>query len=535
MSKSFNVQKRGVSVALVFMLIIGFVYPYNLASAGTQIHLHITGGTLDEESTVTLVYDDDKTITMKRQNDELYKAGKPKNFDGSLDVFFRVEDEDEDEETYEPIKMTGKKGTINYWVNVEKDDDNEDEDEDEDGDDEGDEGDDDRDTTTFTLNEPLTPFVNKVFKNTDGTFTAYWGYNNENDIVVDAKTSKISGYYFNELNAMKDNFQEGRNNNAFQTIFIGNSITWALTGPDGDTRYATAYTNNAESYQSLVPTVTAVYDNQDGTYTAYWGFDNNNTVTVNALESKLEGNVIETDEPIKEYFLSGMQVEAFKTTFTGTYVRWKVKGPDGVLRTATAKANDARDYRSLIPEVTAVYKHDNGSVQVYWGYDNNNLGTVSATTSTFSGGYVLNNAKPMKNNFTSGEVKEAFTTRFFNSELTWRLQGPDGVYRYATAYSSQAKNYTSVVPYVDSVIKNNNGTYTAVWGYYNTNNVTVSVSVSTLEGTILKGEVAKQEGFLPGRQREVFETTFKGESTSWTIKGPDGNSRTVTAYANDAE
>ncbi|HYK72586.1 MAG TPA: hypothetical protein VEV44_05570 [Pseudoneobacillus sp.] len=537
-----------VFLIMTFVLLASFAIPQEkaLGAAKTQIHLHVKGGELDKDAKVTLVYkvkekdkrkgkdkgkdkgkgnDKDKykdiELNFSRENGTLYKAPKPSGFEASKNVTFKVK-EDGKTTKFNPTKVAGSKGTVNYWIDVKK---SNEEDNDEAKD----------DLTTFTHNEPILPIVKDVYNNGDGTYTVYWGYDNQNDVIVNAIESKFtSAYVFNNATPMIKGFAEGKVEEAFKTVFAGPSIVWELTGPDGLKRTATAYASNAKTYKSLQPTLKAVYKNLNGTYTAYFGYYNENSVTVDSKLSQYVTPALNNSQPMKTNFLPGTVNEAFKATFNSSALSWNVIGLNGASSVVTANISNAVNYSALTPTVKAVYDNGDGTYTAYFGYQNASGVTVDAMDSKFISGAVVNSVQPMKKDFQNGTNTEAFSAVFKGTHLMWELTGPDGQKKYAIAYATNTPKYTALVPYVNKVVNNGDGTFTAVWGYQNQNSVVVSAKESAFKGNVLKNEMAKRDQFLVGVQSNVFQTTFKGTELTWQVKGPDGITRVATAYSKDA-
>ncbi|WP_442599706.1 hypothetical protein [Neobacillus sp. D3-1R] len=529
-----------VFVLMAFVLMTSFALPQGkvLGAAKTQIHLHIKGGELAKDSKVTLEYkvkekkkdkkdkhehkgkdkEIKKTLEFTRQNGTLYKASKPSGFEASKNVTFSIK-LGSNTDTYAPTKVTGSKGTVNYWIDVK----NKNEDENK------------EDLTTFTKNEPLIPLVKDVYNNGDGTYTVYWGYDNQNDVTVDAISSQLtSAYVFNNASPLKKGFTEGKVEEAFKTTFTGPSISWELTGPDGVKRTATALAGNSKTYKSLQPFVKGVYKNTNGTYTAYFGYQNENAVEVDAKISQYVTPALNYSVPMKTGFVPGTVNEAFKSTFSSTTLSWNLVGPNGASYTAVASVNNAINYGTLTPIVKAVYDNGDGTFTAYFGYQNGSGVTVDALESKFISGTVLNNGQPMKKDFLSGTNQEAFSVVFKGTYLMWALAGPDGQTKYVVASSNNAPKYSALLPNVNKVVNNGDGTFTAIWGYQNLNGVTLSAKESTFKGTVLKNESAMINDFKPGIQTNAFETTFKGAEFTWQVKGQDGVIRVVTAYSKNA-
>ncbi|WKN44032.1 CBM96 family carbohydrate-binding protein [Tunicatimonas pelagia] len=107
--------------------------------------------------------------------------------------------------------------------------------------------------------------------------------------------------------------------------------------------------------------------------------------------------------------------------------------------------------------------------------------------------------------------------------------------------TSPALVYTTALRSVKPVLENGgrltynpaDTTYTARFGYYNQNAGIISIPVgakSRFTGPFQdRGQTVN---FLPGRQRGVFEVILQpGETTVWTLTGPDGKRRTSTVSA----
>jgi hypothetical protein len=80
------------------------------------------------------------------------------------------------------------------------------------------------------------------------------------------------------------------------------------------------------------------------------------------------------------------------------------------------------------------------------------------------------------------------------------------------------------------VKKNSNGTYTATFGYSNANPVTFNIAVGASNnfspGNQNRGQTT---AFQPGTVASAFTVTWDGSSLTWNVKGPDGQTRHVTA------
>jgi pimeloyl-ACP methyl ester carboxylesterase len=107
---------------------------------------------------------------------------------------------------------------------------------------------------TFTFTSPPTlavkPVLECVTANTNGTFTAKFGYLNENSTPVTIPIG--SGNRFTPLpqdRGQTTNFQPGRIRFAFEIPFDGNNLVWTLRSPNGSQRTSTASRNSTRCQQ----------------------------------------------------------------------------------------------------------------------------------------------------------------------------------------------------------------------------------------------------------------------------------------------
>lgn len=100
-------------------------------------------------------------------------------------------------------------------------------------------------TTTSTAALPVRPILECVIDNGNGTYTAHFGYKNENATAVPIPIGADNKFSPGAQDRGQPSlFQTGRTpfwpSSAFQVVFDGANLTWTLKGPDGATRTATA-------------------------------------------------------------------------------------------------------------------------------------------------------------------------------------------------------------------------------------------------------------------------------------------------------
>lgn len=134
----------------------------------------------------------------------------------------------------------------------------------------------------------------------------------------------------------------------FQTVELTRSTTIELCCFANDVwpTVNNAFEVNTPPTEGISPILECggrIRNNVDGTYTAFWGYNNRNnrTVTVPQGDSFFTGNPIgSTTVPINTFF-PGRHECVFETRFTGQQLVWTLKSPNNSTRTATAGAGTA--------------------------------------------------------------------------------------------------------------------------------------------------------------------------------------------------
>lgn len=171
----------------------------------------------------------------------------------------------------------------------------------------------------------------------------------------------------------------------------------------------------------------------------------------------------------------------------------------------------------------------------HWGWKNEipRLITVPLGEDNQFTGNPLGGAMDPVIEFVYGRVYNAFETKFDGSNLVWSLKGPDGKIRTATASSAgpafDTTRYLPVRPVLEGVTWNvYSSVYTSWWGWKNECDFVVTVPY---EHSKFTGE---REGnppnqFTAGRVYAAFAVPFDGNNLVWSLRGPDGKTRTATA------
>jgi hypothetical protein len=86
----------------------------------------------------------------------------------------------------------------------------------------------------------------------------------------------------------------------------------------------------------------------------------------------------------------------------------------------------------------------------------------------------------------------------------------------------------SISPVLERITNNGNGTWTALWGWYNANTVPVTIPIGANNRFVPNPQARGPAMFLPGRHYGQFSTVITA-TLVWVLKGPDGQGRTATA------
>jgi uncharacterized repeat protein (TIGR01451 family) len=189
--------------------------------------------------------------------------------------------------------------------------------------------------------KPIRIFVECVKSNSDGTYTATFGYLNENSATVEIPVGNDNKFSpAPQDRGQTISFQPGRVGEAFSVNFDGSNLVWTVKGPDGSTRTTTASKNSKVCPLPVRPVLECVRFAGNGVYIAVFGYSNENATAVEIPvgdNNKLTPNTQNALLPTT--FLPGRQVAAFEIPFDGSNLVWTLKGPDGSTRTSTANAN----------------------------------------------------------------------------------------------------------------------------------------------------------------------------------------------------
>lgn len=375
----------------------------------------------------------------------------------------------------------------------------------------------------------ISPVLENIVDNCDGTFTAWYGYSNPSNSEVSVSVGSLNYFTGGALADLGQptTFLPGRQVNVFAVDLGGNSeLVWKLTDHTATANSSKA--DNACGVQPIRPFVDTVVNNCDGTFSAVFGYSNGNSSTVEVPHgdgNKITGIAL-SSSPQPSRFLPGRHPSAFTIPFSNETIVWTLNG-----RTATAANDQAQQpcvYVPINPVLEKVVDSCNGSYTAVFGYLNVNSHPVVIPHGA-ENILVGQTQQPQPTTFEPGRHYSVFRFEFDGSNLVWHLDSST-----ATASSAGASNTCDgsvVKPVVESVRDNCDNTYTAFFGYANTGmtNVLIPLGDRNKFTGLDQMDLGQTTVFEPGRHKNVFTVEFPGSNLVWTLGG-----RTATAASNQA-
>ncbi|MBI5928453.1 MAG: S8/S53 family peptidase [Chloroflexi bacterium] len=194
--------------------------------------------------------------------------------------------------------------------------------------------------------QSVQPILECVQRRGWGHYTAYFGYNNLNDEVVNIPAGWSNFFAPGDYNREQPRvFEMGRHDYAFAVDF-NFALAWAVRGPNGQYQFvtATAYSTPCspqnlpgQTRQPVKPVLECVMDNGNGVFTARFGYENQNNASVTievGSENKFGGRSKDKGQTIT--FLPGEHKDVFRVQFNGNDISWQLRGPDHRRYTVTA-------------------------------------------------------------------------------------------------------------------------------------------------------------------------------------------------------
>lgn len=278
----------------------------------------------------------------------------------------------------------------------------------------------------------------------------------------------------------------------------------------------------AQNPNRVSPVLECVQDNNDGTFTAFFGYYNRNSVQTNiphGSKNRLIGSVVNGDTP--EVFEPGRSYKDFTVVWSSGNLVWKLNK-----RTATASFNSKRCNSAPIINDDNVSVPQNNHVDIDVASNDNDLdGNLDFSTLQIVSPPTAGNASIFPS--LDGVIRYTPNTGFNGVDsFTYQLCDDDGACGTATVYINiNAPSLLPISPVTECIDINNDNTYTAHFGYNNNNNVNVNIPSggdNKLVGSVISG--VPPTDFSPGRHYKVFSINWSSGNLVWKL----GN-RTATA------
>ena len=189
--------------------------------------------------------------------------------------------------------------------------------------------------TCVDSQKPIIPIFNCVQDNYNGTYTAYFGYENPNEGTISIPACSKQEGIINTINDLtedfceqKDEFEVGRSNGSFYIIFNKDQeVIWTLQNTSKEAQTVKA---NASSTKCVIvePTFQCIDKNDNGTFKAHFGYNNKNEFNISIPLGKANSLSLGEQfqyQPIE--FIPGNIEGAFNVDFAKS-VTWTLNGKE---------------------------------------------------------------------------------------------------------------------------------------------------------------------------------------------------------------
>ena len=181
-------------------------------------------------------------------------------------------------------------------------------------------------------NLPIVPILNCVVKNVDGTYSAYFGYENNNPEAVTIAAGTNTKEQKNVINGDEEftyhinEFKAGKVNGAFYVPFNkGQTVAWTVKNSTEEKTVEA--TSSSKKCKNVEPKVQCIDKNKDGSYTAHFGYLNKNEFDLEFPAGTKLNEVIPapSDRGQPEVYIQGKLDNQFAAKFTDS-VTWILNG-----------------------------------------------------------------------------------------------------------------------------------------------------------------------------------------------------------------
>jgi hypothetical protein len=178
----------------------------------------------------------------------------------------------------------------------------------------------------------------------------------------------------------------------------------------------------------ITPTVSCLFDNGDGSSTAFFGYENSSSQVVEIAAGTNDRVNINAFSPgaanqgQPSSFKPGKSVAAFSVlVWNAEPVTWTTMVNGSAKNSVTAKKGVSKDCAPLIPILECVDQKSSSQFTARFGYDNQNGFEVPLPIGQYNKFSPGAQDRGQPNKFFSGVVKTAFMVDFSGQDLTWQL------------------------------------------------------------------------------------------------------------------
>jgi hypothetical protein len=240
------------------------------------------------------------------------------------------------------------------------------------------------------------------------------GIDNDGDGAIDMADFSCSGNQDNDEANPKSSCQDGVDND--QDGLVDTNDPGCSNNQDN---------NEGDEASLLEVGLECVFDNQDGTFTAYFGYENRTSGEIQVISNPATGtlNEFSPSSPNRGQpatFKVGRQRGVVPVVFNGQPLTWRVRAAGSKLSTATAASNSSPCQR--VSPIADCINGSKGGLVATFGYNNPNAFDVVIPVGP------LNNVSPAPADrgqprvLKAGRNAATFSTTFAQT-ITWNLDG----------------------------------------------------------------------------------------------------------------
>ena len=183
-----------------------------------------------------------------------------------------------------------------------------------------------------------------------------------------------------------------------------------------------------DDIKPITPYLECVTDNGDNTFTAYFGYENNNQAettiaacTTNANEANVITGLAEDYCNVTSTFELGRKKGIVIATFpSDKEITWTIQNGGNAANSAVANASSTK-CADVTPSAKCIGINQDGSLEAYFGYKNDNEFDVIIPSG--SNNYSDPETQDLPTTFTAGNIEPAFRVRMEGRTASWTLNG----------------------------------------------------------------------------------------------------------------